>query len=399
MLKKSAAGSILAVLALANVVGYAARNALFTVYPDLRAQLGLTDDQIGLLATAFIVPHALATLPFGWLGDNYDRRRVIAVGLVIASLASAAGALAHTTHELLASRAFVGLGMAAIVPVANSILAQIFEGPAKASRVSIFNLGVLFGAVSGMTAGLVFGFPNVVIALAVPGIALAVAILALPVPPHPGEALPSGSLSFRRARELFEIKTLRWIIGSTIAMAFAAGGYNAWLVDFLERDKGMTPGQATWLLSVSGVGAVAGILTGGRIADRLRRRNVAGRMVTIAIGMICTLPCAILCVTLPNGPGLYVAGVAVMFFISWYHAPMAVSVDDIAPPERSVAAQGLVIFAMHLLGTAPSSYVIGVVSQHSTLYTAMWVPTGGLVVAIACALRAATTFPRDAIKR
>ena len=88
-----------------------------------------------------------------------------------------------------------------------------------------------------------------------------------------------------------------------------------------------------------------------------------------------------------------------MFFISWYHAPMAVSVDDIAPPERTVAAQGLVIFAMHLLGTAPSSYVIGVVSQHSTLYKAMWVPTGGLAVAIACMLRATTTFPGDAIKQ
>ena len=407
------AGTILGVLALANLVGYAARNALFTVYPDLRAQLGLRDDQLGLLTTVFLIPHALATLPFGWAGDRWDRRRVIAVGLAFASIGGAAGAFARDTGELLASRALVGLGTAAIVPVANSILGQIFEGPAKASRMSIFNLGILFGAVVGMGSGLAFGFPAVVLVLAVPGIALALAIAALPVPPHPGLELPEAqalhSLSFHRyvgsvaaqffaeARELVRIRTLRWVMASTTFMAFAAGGYNAWLVDFLERDKGMTKAAATSLLSIAGAGAVAGILVGGRLADHLRRRSVAGRVWTIAIGMACTLPCAILCIVLPAGPALYIAGFAVMFFISWYHAPMAVTVDDLAPPARAVAAQGLVIFAMHLVGTAPSSYVLGIVSDHSSLYTAMWVPTGALILAAGCMASAATSFAADAI--
>ena len=88
------ANSILGVLALTNLVGYAARNGLFTVYPDLRDRFGLQDAKLGLLTTAFIVPHALATLPFGWGGDRYDRRRVIALGMLLASLAGAAGALA-----------------------------------------------------------------------------------------------------------------------------------------------------------------------------------------------------------------------------------------------------------------------------------------------------------------
>ena len=390
---------ILAYLALANLVGYAARNALFTVYPDLRAQLGLRDDQIGLITTAFLVPHALATLLFGWAGDRWDRRRVIAVGLVIASAGGALGALARDMTELLVSRAAVGFGLAAIVPVANSILGQIFEGPEKASRMSIFNLGILFGAVAGMGSGLALGFPNVVLVLAVPGGVLALVILGLPVPPHPGDRNPATSLTWQDARGLLRIRTLRWIMASTMAMAFAAGGYNAWLVDFLERDKGMTKGAATSLLSIASVGAVAGILAGGRIADRLRVRLKSGRLWTIAIGMACTLPCAIACVMLPQGLLLYIAGFAVMFFISWYHAPMAVSVDDIAPPSQTVAAQGLVIFGMHLIGTAPSSWVLGEVSRHWNLYTAMWVPTGALVIAALCMVAATPSFPADAINR
>ena len=409
---KRRANTILGVLALTNLVGYAARNSLFTVYPDLRARFGLHDAKLGLLTTVFLVPHALATLPFGWGGDRYDRRRVIALGLLLASIAGAAGALAQDTTTFAVSRALVGLGTAAIVPVANSILSQVFDGPRKASRIAIFNLGLLLGGVAGFGVGLAVGFPMVVIVIAAPGLLLVVALLVLPVPPHPGHVLPEAraraSLSMPRffgslgaefwgaARELVRIRTLRWVMVSTTAMAFAAGGYNAWLIDFLERDKHMTEADATSLLTVAMLGAVAGVVTGARVADRLRARTPAGRLWAIAIGMSCTLPSAIACLVLPPGLLLYVAAVATMFFISWYHAPMAASVDDLAPVARVSAAQGLVIFTMHLVGTAPSSYVVGLVSDHSSIYRAMWVPTGALALAALAMLAAIPSFAADA---
>jgi MFS family permease len=399
--------TILGVLALTNIVGYAARNALFTVYPDLRDRFGLHDAKLGLLTTAFIIPHALATLPFGWAGDRYDRRKVMAFGLLLASVAGALGAFATETWELTLSRAVVGFGTAAIVPSANSILGQLYDGPKKASRMAIFNLGLLFGGMAGFGVGLVAGFPAVVIVLAIPCAICALVILVLPVPAHPS---PRDSLRMSRyllelgkpfiteGRELLKIRTLRWLVLSTTAMAFAAGGYNAWLIDFLERDKHMSKGAATTLLSTAMIGAVAGILVGGRLADRLRRRVDAGRLWIIVIGMTATIPCAVAALVLEPGPLLYVAGIATMFFISWYHAPMAVSVDDLAPPGRAVAAQGVVIFTMHLVGTASASYLIGVVSDHSSLYTAMWVPTGALVVAALGMLAATPSFARDHAK-
>ncbi|HEY5936867.1 MAG TPA: hypothetical protein VIU61_19595, partial [Kofleriaceae bacterium] len=100
-------------------------------------------------------------------------------------------------------------------------------------------------------------------------------------------------------------------------------------------------------------------------------------------------------IELPAGAGLYFAGVATLFFISWYHAPMAATVDDLAPPALSVAAQGLVIFTMHMLGTAPSSWIVGKVSEEATLHQAMWVPTVGLVVAAACMALATRSFAAD----
>jgi predicted MFS family arabinose efflux permease len=395
------APTILIALALTNLIAYAMRNALFTVYPDLRARFDLHDAKLGLLTTIYLVPHALATLPFGWAGDRFDRRRVIACGMILASAASALGGLATTTLTFSISRAFVGLGAAAIVPVANSILGQLYEGPAKASRMAIFNLGLLFGGAAGFLAGEALGFPNVVYVLAIPGVVLAIVIVALPAPRHPGQLPGSrqrkpgyfGGLVrtfIGEARELLRIRTLRWLMVSTTAMAFAAGGYNAWLVDFLERDKGMSKQAATNLLVTTMLGAVAGILVGGKLADRLRRTLPAGRLVVIVAGMLFTIPSAIAAIEAPPGTGLYIAGIATMFFISWYHAPMAVSVDDLAPPERIVAAQGLVIFTMHLIGTAPSSWIVGIISEKTSLYTAMWVPTGALVIA---ALAMAVAIP------
>ncbi len=400
------ANRILVVLAAINLVSYAARNALFAVYPDLAARYVVDHADLGFLTTVFMTAHALATLPFGWAGDLYDRRRVIAAGLVLAGAAGMLGALTTTYEGLLVSRAVVGIGTAAVVPVANSILAQLFEGPRKASRLSMFNLGLFLGGVTGFAVGLVLRFPLVVVALAVPGIGLAIVLLGLPVPPHrtppPRERLVTYLIRFARgfageARVMFRIPTMRWVTLAATTMAFAAGGYNAWLKEFLVVDKGMSEGEATTLLSVSLVGGLAGIVTGGRIADRLRARRPTGRVWTMVLGMSATLPCAAIAIEAPSGAGLYAAGIATLFFISWYHAPMAASVDDVAPAGRKVAAQGFVIFTMHLVGTAPSSWIVGAASDRwGSLHDAMWIPTVALVVAAVCMAVATRTFAADA---
>jgi predicted MFS family arabinose efflux permease len=200
---------------------------------------------------------------------------------------------------------------------------------------------------------------------------------------------------FADARALLQIPTLRWVLASTATMAFAAGGYSTWLKDFLVEDKGMSEAAAATLLGMAFFGGLAGVLTGGRVADRLARRSPVGRLWTIVLGMSATIPCASVSIAAPPGLALDVAGVATMFFISWYHAPMAATVDDLAPPGLAVSAQGLVIFSMHLLGTAPSSWVVGEISERASLHAAMWVLTGALTVAALCMAAATRTFARD----
>jgi len=401
MTRPTRSAAILAWLAIANLVAYAARNSLFATYEDLRERFQLHDAKLGLLATAFLLPHAMATLVFGWAGDRFDRRRVIASGMIFASIAGALGALAYDTTTLVISRAALGLGTASVVPIANSIIGQLYDGPRKSSRMAIFNLGLLFGGAAGFFAGKQFGFPNVVIVLAIPGVVVALGIMMLTIPEHPGLPDPGTSLSqnlggfWASAKQLLRIPTLRWLMLGTTMMAFAAGGYNAWLIDFLERDKGMTPTAATNLLSVALVGAVLGVVAGGQIGDYLRTKTPTGRLWTIVLGMTLALPCIAVCLEIAPGFALYVAGVANLFFMFWYHAPIAVSVDDVAPPALAVAAQGLVIFTMHLFGTAPSSWVLGAISDATSIYTAMWIPVAFVVIAAFAIMMATRTYRAD----
>ena len=189
---------------------------------------------------------------------------------------------------------------------------------------------------------------------------------------------------FADARRLLRIRTMRWVIASATTMAFAAGSYAVWLKDYLNRDKGMSDKAATMLLGVSLIGGLAGILTGGQLSDRMRMRIPNGRLWTIVVGIVLTFPSAIAALEAPPGFWLYVFGILTMFFISWYHAPMAATVDDLAPPSRRVAAQGLVIAVMHLIGTASSPFVVGIVDDATgSLYVALWIPTAMLVVAAA----------------
>jgi predicted MFS family arabinose efflux permease len=146
------------------------------------------------------------------------------------------------------------------------------------------------------------------------------------------------------------------------------------------------------------VGGLLGVIAGGRIADRLRRRVAAGRLWTIVLGMASTVPCALGCIYLPLGVPMYAFSVLTLFFISWYHAPMAASVDDLATDDRASTAQALVIFLMHLVGTAPAKFLVGALEQEVGMQTAMLLPTAMVAVAAVLMMIALRSFAGDSAR-
>jgi predicted MFS family arabinose efflux permease len=411
----SKASRVLALFALANLLSYASRNAPFAVYDDLRARFGVDDAQLGWLGTVFMLPHALATLPLGWFGDRLDRRKVIAAGVTLWSLAGIAGALSPSYDGVLLSRALVGLGTAAVVPPANAALGELYAGRHKAFALAIFNVGLFLGGVLGLGLGAGLGYRWGWIAIAAPGFALAVVLLLLRVP----QGIATGGSWQQLVRDAWavvRIRTIRRLMTATAVMAFAAGGIVAWMVQFLQDDKGvlsfhpelatgplvyvgMSKAAATGVLGVCSVAGLVGVITGGRVGDRLRRRWPWGRAGAIAIGMACAMPCAVVCVIAGNDPLLYVAAAGTMFFASWYHGPMASSIDDVAPPALAATAQAVALFTTHLLGTTPSSRVLGEIYLRAGPRAAMLVAAAAIAVAALLVTRAFASVAADAAAR
>lgn len=372
----------LGLLAIANFLNYGNRNIVFPMYEDLRARFDFSNADLGLLGTAFMLPHAMVSLPLGWAGDRFDRRRVIALSVVVWSLASAASAMSRGLISLLASRALVGMATAACVPLASSLLCDLFPPGDKARTVSIFNLGLFVGGAVGFAAGALLGFPRGILVVAAPGLVVAALVARVDVPEqrHQGEA-GSWRAFVRRSGGLLAIPTLRWTLAGAALMSFAAGGYLSWMFELLAVTKGMGSDRASVLFGVCLAGGLAGVLTGGIVADRLARSLDHGRLAALSMGMLGTVPFALVTLYVDVGALFYVSSWLTMFFITWYHGPLAAVIHDLVQEDRAATAQALALFLMHCVGTAPSSWVVGTVADAHGLREAMLVPTGAVLLA------------------
>jgi EmrB/QacA subfamily drug resistance transporter len=103
--------------------------ALPTIATDLHASTG----DLQWISDAYSLVIAAAILPAGLLGDRYGRKKVLLIALVLFGLSSAACAYAATTGELIAARALLGIGAAAIFPLALSVIPVLFA-PAERQR-------------------------------------------------------------------------------------------------------------------------------------------------------------------------------------------------------------------------------------------------------------------------
>lgn len=388
---------ILGLLATVNFFNYANRNVVFPVYDDLRAAFGFSNAELGLLGTAFMLSHALVTVPIGWAGDRLDRRKVMALGLVVWSLSALASAVATGLGTMLLARAMVGVGTATCVPLANALLSDVFPQQDKARTISIFNVGLFLGGAGGFAVGALMGFPLGFIVLALPGVALAVFVYTLDVPPRRPHA-PAASLAELRSDmlEIVRIPTMRWLLVAAVLMAFAAGGYVSWFADFVAEEKGYTIENATLIFGVCAVtGGLAGVLSGGVVGDYLYKQVPFGRLAAMCIGFSCSVPFAVVAILVDTGPVFLISAWLMMFFITWYHGPMAAVVDDLVSDEWAATAQATFIFIMHLVGTAPSSYVVGVLADEVGVRYALFAPTLALGLAAAAVAMGFRTVQAD----
>ena len=145
---------MLLVLVLVYVFNFLDRQILSILAERIKADLGLSDAQIGFLyGTAFAVFYALFGIPLGRLADVWVRTRLIAIGLASWSVMTALSALARTFFQLSVARIGVGIGEASASPAAYSLLSDYFAPAKRATVLAIYSSGIYIGAGLGLGIG------------------------------------------------------------------------------------------------------------------------------------------------------------------------------------------------------------------------------------------------------
>ena len=145
---------VLVLLLVVYMFNFIDRNILAILAEDIKADLGVSDAQIGFLyGTVFALFHAIFGIPLGRFADVWSRRNLISIGLFFWSLMTVASGLARSFGVLAVCRIGVGIGEASASPAAYSMLFDYYPPRLRATVVAIYNSGIYIGAGVGVFLG------------------------------------------------------------------------------------------------------------------------------------------------------------------------------------------------------------------------------------------------------
>lgn len=148
------AWSVVLILLVLYLFGQVDRYVIGLLVQPISSHFGVGDFKMGLLmGPAFGLLYIAAAIPLGWAADRTSRRGVMFAGVMLWAVAACFCGLARTYNELFIARMAVGIGEAALLPAAYSIVSQLFPRDRLAVALSVLSLG----SVGGMGTALLVG--------------------------------------------------------------------------------------------------------------------------------------------------------------------------------------------------------------------------------------------------
>jgi len=380
-----AARYALGILTFINLFNYVDRWVVAAVVESLKkSELHLTDTQLGLIPTGFIVVYTLTSPLFGTFGDRAKRPPLIALGVAVWSLATALGGFARGFMSLFVARSAVGVGEAAYGTIAPALLADFFPLQRRGRVMAVFFMAIPVGSAAGLIlGGLVdqhYGWRAAFWIAGAPGLILSLLVLGVKDPPRGVSDHPVLSIG-GTYRDL--LKNQRYILAALGygAYTFALGGLGYWMPAFLERVRGMSRSEATVTFGAITVATgFVGTFIGGWLGDRFLKRTKQSYLWVSGIATLLAAPATYVALSSPNKPVYISAIVLAEVLIFMCTGPINSAIVSLVAPNERATAMGLAVFVMHLVGDIPSPPLIGFLSDRSTLEQAF------LLVPVAVAL-------------
>jgi len=348
---------------------YADRQAIFSVFPPIKDEMRLSDDQLGWVGASFMLVYAAAAPLAGFVGDRFRRKTLVIGGLLFWSVICAATALSTRYWHLVLFRALEGFGEAFYFPASMSLLSSYHDPRTRSRAMAIHQSSVYLGTVAGGSLGGIMGqshgWRSSFYLLGGLGVVLGIVLMGTLRDPRREEPPPAREAPAPGGRWLDDfLISLRDFFTNPMAVLllavfmganFVAAISLTWFPTFLKRKFEMS-------LSLSGfsataylnVASIAGVLVGGVLADRLARRHRAGRLMTQALGLLLGTPFIFLTGWTLEVLFLVQAMTAFGFCKGLYDANIWASLHDFVRPERRAAAVGFMNAFGWLSGSAGS---------------------------------------------
>jgi MFS transporter, Spinster family, sphingosine-1-phosphate transporter len=386
----------LAILSFINLFNYMDRYVLSALVESLKhSELALSDAELGSLMSAFLVVYTLAAPFFGALGDRRSRPRLIAIGVACWSIATALSGFAGSFLALFAARASVGVGEAAYVTIAPSLLSDYYPAAQRGRVMAIFFCAIPVGSALGyVVGGLVdahLGWRAAFFVVGAPGLALAALCLTLRDPPRgaqdaqgqPAAPRPTAANSGTRATYLRLVRNTPYVLTvlGYAAYTFAMGGLAYWMPAFLERIRGIPRSQAT--VSFGAIVVITGFVgtfVGGWLGDYCAKSSRQAFLWLSAIATLAAVPFVWVALTTPSPALYFVCMVIAQLFMFLSTGPINAAIVNMVSPIERASAVALSVFAIHAFGDAVSPYLIGAVSDASSLGQAVKIVPVAIVV-------------------
>lgn len=371
---------LLALLWLAFFLNQADRQIFSVVLSLIRKDLGLTDAELGLIASALVWTYGLLVPIGGFIGDRFSRRNILGFCLLFWSCATLMTGFCSSVLQFILLRGVAtGGGEAFYAPSANALLGETYK-ESRSFALSIHQTAVYFGIIlSGIIAGYIgehYGWQNAFYLFGSLGVVLAFVFFSR----IPKDLVKTTAEA--RQPMLAEISETAGIIirKPTVimltlgfgCMVFVNVGYLTWMPSFLVDKFGMGLTDAGFSsLFYHHLGAFLGVLSGAKIADYYAKANPRSRLVVQALGLLLGAP-FIYGISMSQTQVLtYVALFLFGIFRGWYDSNIVASLYEVVSPKIRSSAYGLMLACAFLIGSM-APYLLGVLK-----------PTLGLTIGLA----------------
>jgi len=291
------AALLVAFMWVAYFLNYCDRQAVFSMTGSLKADLKMSDTQLGLIGAIFLWVYAFACPIAGQLGDRYSKRLLVVISLVIWSLVTVATGFAGTVVMLLGLRAAMGISEALFMPTAIALTANAHPPSLRSRAIAVLTTAQIAGTVAGSWFGgwmadrgewraAFFILGAIGVLYAVPYF-----LFLRKVDENPPEIVKTSGKSFAFP-VLMKVRTFLLLCVVFPVFVFGLWLLYGWLPTFLREKFELTQSDAAFNATIYLQATTAvGLLGGGILADALYQRTKASRLWLMTASLFLCAPC------------------------------------------------------------------------------------------------------------